>query len=105
MAEDAQQFKIQDRRRREQASEANRAETLIFRLERALKEQSGPLSDVVFQQARAAISFGKQALVSNEIVQLSAAVRSMQNIAIKLDEMSSANSRPKGRAWNESDDY
>jgi len=95
MAKDAESHAAEDRKERDQIEARNRADAMIYNVEKTLKEHRSKISDAEAREIEAAIEETKKAMTEGDPVTLNAATDKLTQASHKLAEaMYKASSQP-----------
>ncbi len=95
MAKDAESHSAEDRKQRDQIEARNRADAMVYNVEKTLKEHRSKISDSEAKDIEAAIEATKKAMGENDADKLNAATDKLTQASHKLAEaMYKASSQP-----------
>jgi len=95
MAKDAESHAADDRKQRDTIEARNRADAMVYNVEKTLKEHRSKVSDAEAKEIEAAIEETKKAMAENDPVKTNAAVDRLTTASHKLAEaMYKASSQP-----------
>jgi molecular chaperone DnaK len=98
MARDAESHAADDRKQRDSIEAKNRADAMVYNVEKTLKEHRSKISDSEAKDIEAAIEDTKKAIADNEPDRINAAVDKLTSASHKLAEaMYKASSQPGGQ--------
>jgi molecular chaperone DnaK len=98
MARDAESHSAEDRRQRDTIEAKNRADAMVYNVEKTLKEHRSKISDSEAKDIEAAVEETKKAIADNDPDQINAAVDKLTSASHKLAEaMYKASSQPGGQ--------
>jgi len=97
MAKDAESHAADDRKQRDTIEARNRADAMVYNVEKTLKEHRSKVSDAEAKEIEAAIEETKKAMAENDPAKTNAAVDRLTTASHKLAEaMYKASSQPGG---------
>ena len=98
MARDAESHAADDRKQRDSIEAKNRADAMVYNVEKTLKEHRSKISDSEAKDIEAAIEDTKKAIADNDPDRINAAVDKLTSASHKLAEaMYKASSQPGGQ--------
>jgi molecular chaperone DnaK len=98
MARDAESHAAEDRKQRDAIEAKNRADAMVYNVEKTLKEHRSKISDSEAKDIEAAIEDTKKAIAENDPDRINAAVDKLTSASHKLAEaMYKASSQPGGQ--------
>src|SRR5712691_8203065 len=86
MAKDAESHAAEDRGQRDQIEARNRADAMVYNVEKTLKEHRSKISDAEAREIEAAIEETKKAMGENDPAKLNAATDKLTQASHKLAE-------------------
>jgi molecular chaperone DnaK len=98
MARDAESHSAEDRKQRDTIEARNRADAMVYNVEKTLKDHRSKISDSEAKEIEAAIADTKKAMTENDPEKITAAVDRLTSASHKLAEAmyKSASSQPGG---------
>jgi molecular chaperone DnaK len=98
MAKDAESHSAEDRKQRDTIEARNRADAMVYNVEKTLKDHRSKISDAEAKDIESAIADTKKAMNDNDPEKITAAVDRLTNASHKLAEAmyKSASSQPGG---------
>jgi molecular chaperone DnaK len=98
MARDAESHAADDRKQRDAIEAKNRADAMVYNVEKTLKEHRSKISDSEAKDIEAAVEDTKKAIADNDADRINAAVDKLTSASHKLAEaMYKASSQPGGQ--------
>jgi len=98
MARDAESHSAEDRKQRDAIEAKNRADAMVYNVEKTLKEHRSKISDSEAKDIEAAVEDTKKAITENDPDRINAAVDKLTSASHKLAEaMYKASSQPGGQ--------
>jgi molecular chaperone DnaK len=98
MARDAESHAADDRKQRDAIEAKNRADAMVYNVEKTLKEHRSKISDSEAKEIEAAVEDTKKAIAENDPDRINAAVDKLTSASHKLAEaMYKASSQPGGQ--------
>ena len=99
MARDAEAHAAEDRKQRDAIEARNRADAMVYNVEKTLKDHRSKVSDAEAAEIESAIAETKKAMADNDTDRMNAAVDRLTSASHKLAEaMYKASSQPGGGA-------
>jgi molecular chaperone DnaK len=86
MAKDAEAHAADDRKQRDTVEARNRADAMVYNVEKTLKEHRGKVSDVEAKEIESALEETKKAMAENDPVHINSAVDRLTTASHKLAE-------------------
>jgi molecular chaperone DnaK len=86
MVKDAEAHADEDRQAREAADARNRADQMVYQVEKTLKDNEGKVSEGVQQEVRDAMDEAKKALEGSEVAALNSASERLERVAHRMAE-------------------
>src|SRR5579871_2946896 len=97
MAKDAESHGAEDRKQRDQIEARNRADAMVYNVEKTLKEHRSKISDAEAKDIEAAIEETKKAMAENDPAKINSAVDRLTTASHKLAEAMYKASQPGGQ--------
>src|SRR5712691_10665212 len=94
MAKDAESHAAEDRGQRDQIEARNRADAMIYSVEKTLKEHRSKISDAEAREIEVAIEETKKAMGENDAAKLNAATDKLTQASHKLAEAMYKSAQP-----------
>jgi len=104
MARDAESHSAEDRKQRDTIEARNRADAMVYNVEKTLKDHRSKIGDAEAKEIEAAVEETKKAMAENDTDRINAAVDRLTSASHKLAEaMYKASSQPGGTSPGDTD--
>ena len=101
MVKDAEAHAEEDRKRREEAEELNKADTLVYQTEKLLKDNADKIPEAEKTKVETALAASKEAIASNDVDRIKATTEELMHASQALSQV--MNEQASGAAGADSD--